>query len=281
MLRVRGGFSIHPQWMIFHVATISAATAPSVSACVLDPDTGSLITSLNADRARPTASVGKVLLLIAVARLLARGTFDADMNIPRLPEDAVADSGLWQHLQERSLSVPDLAVLVGAVSDNLATNVLLRAVDLSAVGAVAEMLDLRMTRLHDRVRDIRGPADPPSLSTGTAAELAGLFARLHRGEVFGPVISDRVLGWLNLDTDTSMVASAFGLDPLAHTTPDRGWWLAHKTGTDTGVRADVGLVRGPRRSVSYAVLAEFDDADRDAVLAVMRDWGAEIRAYTG
>ena len=281
MLLAGTGLSIHPQWMIFHVATNSAAIAPSVSVCVLDADSGSVITSLNADRVQPTASVGKVLLLIAVARQLERDWLDPDMTIPRLPQDAVADSGLWQHLQERSLSVLDLAVLVGAVSDNLATNVLLRAVELSAVRAVAEMLDLRVTGLHDRVRDIRGPADPSTLSTGSAAELAGLFARLHRGAVFGPAISDRVLGWLNLDTDTSMVASAFGLDPLAHTAPDRGWWLAHKTGTDTGIRADVGLIRGPGRRVSYAVLVEFDDLDRDLVLDTTREWGRRIRDLAG
>jgi hypothetical protein len=41
------------------------------------------------------------------------------------------------------------------------------------------------------------------------------------------------------------------------------------------------LVRGPLRAVSYAVLAEFDDADRDAVLEEMREWGARIRHIAG
>ena len=40
------------------------------------------------------------------------------------------DSGIWQHLQAPSLPVADLATLVGATSDNLATNVLLRQVGL-------------------------------------------------------------------------------------------------------------------------------------------------------
>jgi beta-lactamase class A len=233
------------------------------------------------DVARRTASVGKVLLLIAVARLIADDRLDPEMTTTRLPADAVADSGLWQHLRQQSLSVLDLAVLVGAISDNLATNVLLRLVGIASTAAVAELLDLEVTRLHDRVRDIRGPQDPPTLSTGTAAELAGLFGRLHRGRALGPAVSTRVLDWLNLDSDTSMVAGAFGLDPLAHTAPDRGRWLAHKTGTDLGVRADVGLLRGPRRSVAYAVLAEFDDDRRGEVLAEMRDWGLRIADLAG
>ena len=161
------------------------------------------------DVARRTASVGKVLLLIAVARLIADDRLDPEMTTTRLPADAVADSGLWQHLRQQSLSVLDLAVLVGAISDNLATNVLLRLVGIASTAAVAELLDLEVTRLHDRVRDIRGPQDPPTLSTGTAAELAGLFGRLHRGRALGPAVSTRVLDWLNLDSDTSMVAGAF------------------------------------------------------------------------
>jgi len=255
--------------------------AHSFSACLLDADTGELLAAVEPDVLRPTASVGKVLLLIAIARLLERGSLDPAGTIPRLPTDAVTDSGLWQHLQENSLAVPDLAVLIGAVSDNLATNVLLRVVDLSAVTEVAELLGLRTTRLHDRVRDVRGPGDPQTLSTGSAIELASLFRRLHRGDVFGRQVSGRVLGWLNLDTDMSMVAGAFGLDPLAHTAPDQGRWLAHKTGTDLGVRADVGLLRGPLRSVAYAVLAEFNDARRDEVLAEMRDWGLQIAEFAG
>ena len=57
--------------------------------------------------------------------------------------------------------------------------------------------------------------------------------------------------------------------------------MAHKTGTDTGIRADTGLVRGPLCAVSYAVLAEFDDADRDVALEAMRDWGVRIRHIAG
>ncbi len=260
---------------------VSPDTSLSLSVSVLDADSGALLASLDADRIRPTASIGKVLLLIEVARRIGNGDLDSSVAIPRTTDDTVADSGLWQHLSVPSLPAPDLAALVGAVSDNLATNVLLRAVGLPSVTATAVQLNLTATRLHDRVRDVRGPADPTTLSTGSATELAGLLARLHRGEVFGAAISDRVLRWLNLDTDTSMVASAFGLDPLAHTAPDRGWWLAHKTGTDTGIRADVGLVRGPGRAVSYAVLVEFDDLDRDLVLDTTREWGRRIRELAG
>ena len=265
------------------MSDVSAPLDSSVrlSACLIDAQTGEELASLDPHAIRSTASVGKVLLLIEAARRLVHRELDPATPLTRTSDDAVADSGLWQHLHTRSLAVADLAVLVGAVSDNLATNVLLREIGLPAVTAMAETLGLRDTALHDRVRDHRGPQDPATLSSGTAQELAELFGRLHRGEVVDPTVSATVLGWLNLDTDMSMTAGAFGLDPLAHAAADRDWWVAHKTGTDIGVRADTGLVRGPLRAVSYAVLAEFDDADRDSTLAAMREWGLRIRHIAG
>jgi beta-lactamase class A len=71
-----------------------------------------------------------------------------------------------------------------------------------------------------------------------------------------------------------MVASALGLDPLAHVRPDRGVLLRNKTGTDAGVRADAGLLGG----LAYAVLARFDDARRDQVLEAMRAIGSAMQA---
>ncbi len=250
-----------------------------VSASLADADTGEDLLGERADRVQRTASVGKLLLLIECATRFLTGELDPARPLSRTAGDTVADSGLWQHLRAGELPAGDLAVLVGAVSDNLATNVLLRAIDLGAVARLQARLGLVATALHDRVRDERGPGDPPALSTGSAAELTGLMVRLHRDELLGVRgVGPLVLSWLALDTDTSMVAGAFHLDPLAHVGADRGLRLAHKTGTDAGVRADVGLVGGPARTVAYAVLAEFDDAERDAALDAMREWGRAVRA---
>jgi hypothetical protein len=139
----------------------------------------------------------------------------------------------------------DLAAMVGATSDNLATNVLIRHIGLEAVRARTETLGLTRTALLDLVRDHRGPDDAPQLSIGSAKELTWLFASLARGEIVSPEVSQRVVGWLSLNSDLSMVAAAFGLDPLAHRMPDHNLLLMNKTGTDGGVRSEVGVLRGP------------------------------------
>jgi beta-lactamase class A len=248
-------------------------------ACVREADTGEVLAAHDADAAMRTASVGKLLLLVEVARRCADGSLSPGEPLSRSAVAAVADSGLWQHLRIDRLPVADCAALVGAVSDNLATNVLLHRVGLPSVDRTATELGLSTTRLHDDVRDVRGPDHPPTLSTGTAHELTDLLARLRVGRVHDARASGQVLDWLAPGTDLSMVAAAFGLDPLAHVPPDRGVRLWNKTGTDIGVRADVGVLEGSRRAIAYAVLAEWDDGRddvRDDVLGAMRGVGTDL-----
>ena len=250
-----------------------------VSASVVDLESGATLVAIDDKIVLPTASVGKILLLIEVSARLTDRDFSGYGILDKTARDSVGDSGIWQHLQAPSLPVADLASLVGATSDNLATNVLLRQIGLPAVRARTESLGLLRTALLDLVRDSRGPDDAPQLSVGSTAELTWLFGALARGEVVDQLTSSRVLGWLSLNSDLSLVASAFGLDPLSHRGADHGLQLVNKTGTDTGVRSEVGVLRGPRGAVAYAVSVQFNDsgvAARLRVLDAMRSVGYEL-----
>ena len=253
-----------------------------VSASVVDLDTGKTLVAIDERIVLPTASIGKILLLVEVSARLTERDFSGYGILDKTPRDSVGESGIWQHLQAPSLPVADLATLVGGTSDNLATNVLLRQVGLDAVRARTESLGLLRTALLDLVRDSRGPDDAPQLSVGSTAELSWLFAALARGEIVDTLTSSRVLGWLSLNSDLSMVASAFGLDPLSHRGTDHGVLLVNKTGTDTGVRSEAGVLRGPRTAVSYAVSVQFNDsglAARLRVLDALRVVGFDILEY--
>jgi beta-lactamase class A len=182
----------------------------------------------------------------------------------------VTDSGLWQHLSTATLPIADVATLIAAVSDNWATNVLLDRIGLPAMATLAAELGLPTIQLHDRVRNDRGPAHPPTLSTATAGELLTFMTRLRRRELITPEADDRLDRWLATSTDLSMVASGFHDDPLAHPLGVR-----NKTGTDDGVRADTGY----RDGVAYAVIANWDPRSGDAtaeVLARMRAIGERL-----
>ena len=248
---------------------------------VVDADSGQELLAHEPDVVCETASIGKVFLLLEVAQRLEDGRFSPDDRIRIEDEHRVEDSGLLYRMRDQRITVEDAALLVGAVSDNLATNALIGMCGLDDVRAVAKRFGLERTELHDYIRDARLPGMPWTPSFGTARELADVMRRLARRELGTTAVSERVLGWLAADTDTSMLADAFLLDPLAHAEPEyQGIELHHKTGSTSFARIDIGHARGPSGAVAYAVAANWRDSDVDLrapVIDAMREIGESIR----
>lgn len=250
---------------------------------VADALSGDVLAEHNPNTQCETASIGKIFLLIEVARRLAEGSLTPDQTIEIPEELRVADSGLLYRMRNQHISVYDAALLVGAVSDNLATNALIALCGLSQVRSVAMTLGYANTSLHDYIRNERTPDLPWTPSFGTAAELSDVIARLSRGEIVSPEVSAQVLEWLAADVDTSMVADSLLLDPLAHVEPEyEHMVLRHKTGSTDFARIDVGVVSGPVASVAYAVAANWKDQPDDLrapVLQAMHAIGEQIRRH--
>ena len=259
--------------------TINATPEIDWSICIRN-NAGHKVASHNPDTSMKTASLGKLLLLAEVARQCDAGSLDGTKLLGRDPSLLVADSGIWQYLQVDELSIHDLCVLVAAVSDNLATNVLLKQVGFQRLRELSKALGLTRTALLDYVRDHRGKDDLWTLSVGSAAELSSFMSRVARKELISQTVSEQLAAWLAMGVDLSMVASAFGFDPLAHAESDRGFSIRNKTGTDTGIRADVGAVGWKNTWFSYAVIANWEVADpglRDTVLSRMNAIGKTLR----
>lgn len=251
------------------------------SHCLLD-EAGRVIEEAAADTVQPTASLGKVFLLCEIAERICDGRLDPLVPIFRQPGLQVADSGLWQHLTQSSLPLVDVCVLIAAVSDNWATNVLLDEVGLACVSERSASLGCVHSGLHDRVRGVRTDDDPLTLSTGTARELAEVARRIHlaaRGDsVVGisPAAGALVQGWLLTGVDLSMVATPFGLDPLAHVGGDLRLWS--KTGTDTCIRADMGVAWTGSVALAYSAIATWAPGEDvgDAPWERMHGFGSRL-----
>ncbi|MFE7133970.1 serine hydrolase [Streptomyces sp. NPDC057638] len=236
----------------------------------------------------PVASAAKLLLLAEVARRLETGELGADEPVPLTAEDTVHGTGLIHRLSGQVWTVGDLCWLTASVSDNTATNALLRLVGRTATSALAERLGAGGLVIHDRVRDERGtsqrPEVPPLFATGTARDLAAIVAHAARDTLHSPGTSGRLLRWMYANTDHTLVPALLAHDPYAPgfpTPPPGGLLVANKTGTDPGVRADAGLLLGARR-VAYAVVAHWDtalgpEAERAAVHAI-REVGQALGA---
>lgn len=103
------------------------------SARVTDLSTGQTLWEHTPHRVLKTASVGKVFLLAEVARRFDDVTLDPGEVLAATADDQVADSGILYLLRQQDQRIDDLCLLIGAVSDNMATNILLRRLGLDEV----------------------------------------------------------------------------------------------------------------------------------------------------
>jgi len=278
-----GGRALEAFSSSFAVLGDLALAGGRVSASVSDLDSGDDLLSVDEHLALPVGQLGAVLLLIEVSARIEDGTLGPldELDRPGIAGDR-GPGGIWPYLRRTSLPLTDAAVLVGAFRDAAAIDALISRVGLAAVRARAESLGLTKTALLDVTRASRGPDDAPALAVGTAHELRGLMVSLARGEIVDRAVSNRVLGWLSLGADTSLVASPFGLDPLGHRRLDHDLQIVHATGGDPGVRSELGVLRGPRRSVAYCVTVTFDDltlAHRLRALEALRAVGTDALEY--
>lgn len=237
--------------------------------------------SVEEDTEMVLASVGKLLLLAVTARWIASGRLDPAEPVELRREDRCGGSGLLGLLSAPSWTVADLAVLVASVSDNTATNALLRRVGLDEVAYGAAELGLVRTRVLDRIREPRLPSHPPTFAVGTAGELAGFAAGLDGREEWTRLM----LRWMAHNGDRSLVPAL-----LPHEAEDREVpgepprelvWVANKTGTDTGVRTDVGVMIGPGGRIGYAVLANGPEGSEQALVRRVRAAGQAIGRLAG
>ncbi|MCI1219495.1 MAG: class A beta-lactamase-related serine hydrolase [Bifidobacterium sp.] len=255
---------------------------------IRDGSNGSVLYAHTPANEMETASIGKLFLLMYLMHEVDSGRIDIHEVIDRRvmsPDDFCEDSGLLYLLEQQTLSIKDLGFFVGAFSDNYATNLLVERVGLKKIQEYAREQGFRHSNLLDFVRMKRTAENPADMSCGCGSELCDYMMKLQSGQLVSHGVSRQIERWLGTDTDTSMVASAFNVDPLAHWQEKEAFRLRHKTGTESDVRCDVGFVRclPTGKTVAYAVLANWDKTQhgdlRDVVLSDMRKLGALIRDY--
>ncbi len=236
-----------------------ATSGAQVSVRITDLDRGTAVLAGDDHLVLPIGGLGIVPLLIEVAAGFEARTIEPLEIIERSSLAPVALGGIWQHLKAPALPVVDLAVLAAATGDALAANALLERVGLDAVRTRMEQIGLSRSALMDRFRDERGPDDAPHEALGSAGELAAVFAALVNSLVVSAPVSAQVAEWLSLNHDLSLVASATGLDPFTHDDDRHDLLFINKTGRADGVRAEAGVLAGPRAGVAYALIVCFDD----------------------
>jgi beta-lactamase class A len=210
---------------------------------------------LHADEVMPTASTIKIAILAELYRQDQRGG-GARLADPYVADsaDVVPGSDLLGGLSfgVTRLTNRDLATFMVGVSDNGATNVLIRRVGMERVNALLDSLNLKETRLRRRMLDLAA-ARAGRENTATARELVALLDALWSGRVVSGALRD----------DFFRVLATPKERYLPRLLPETAR-IASKPGWLEGVRVDAGVGFAPQRPFAIAVMITYAGDERAA-----------------
>lgn len=237
-----------------------AARAAQVDATVaytVLPLDGRAAISVHGDATLPTASTFKVYLLAALYAADVAGRLSLDERVAYRAEDLTQGSGVLKLLAPGvTLTLRDLARLMIVISDNAATNLVMRALGgPHAAHAAVHALPIALpaTTVGGYIDFKTAGSDGVALSSPN--DFTALLGAIYHGRCTGSRTHDAEVYWtLRRQQHRSMIprhlpcseyAEEFGVEEY-----DR---CGNKTGSMPGVRADVGIVETRNRAWAIAV----------------------------
>ena len=220
-------------------ARIELATTGRLGVAAFDMETG-LRANHRGDERFPMCSTFKAMLSAAVLHRVDRGESSLDQRMQIEAKDILAYAPVTKQHVGTSMTVSELCVAVGTLSDNTAANLLLREIGGPAgltaffrtIGDNVSRLDRWEVELNEAV-----PGDPRD-TTSPVAMLKNL-QRVALGDVLQPASRQRLVDW--------MVANKTGDARLRAGVP-RDWRVGDKTGTgERGTYNDIGVFWPPGR----------------------------------
>ncbi|MBE3583667.1 MAG: serine hydrolase [Limnochordaceae bacterium] len=249
---------------------------------------------LHADEAFPTASVIKLPILVEFYRQVEAGLLAPEEHYTLRAEDAVPGSGVLKELQPGAeLSWKDLAQLMIVVSDNSATNILIKQLGRENINTTCHRLGLDQTYL---VGLLQVPPERQTeeqragrLSTTTPRDMLHLLRQIYLGTAASPSSCQKIIETLRHQQYTDIVGRYLPYDADAVEDGEPGTAIiASKSGAIRGVRNEIGFIWNPDQSVVYAFALLTRDCqdprfwvDNEGALCVSRASQILYELYTG
>jgi beta-lactamase class A len=221
---------------------------------------------LRSDSVFPQASSIKIAVLAELyhqSQLAAHGTPGKaklsdlyTMQSSELVPDSDILGGLTPGITR--LTNRDLAVMMVAVSDNSATNVLIDRLGMDNVNALLDSLGLRHTRLRRKMMDIQAAAEGRE-NTSTPQEMLTLLEKLYQGKVLDQ----------EMTADFFKVLSTHKTSFIPRDLPD-SLQIANKPGELEAVRNDSGIVFLHNRHFILCVMTTYLTRERDGEDAIAK-----------
>ncbi|MEB2282721.1 class A beta-lactamase-related serine hydrolase [Lysinibacillus xylanilyticus] len=177
-----------------------------------------------------SASLIKVPILLAVLNYVESNNLSLEQEIKIAPEEWVDFSVISEQRLEQS-TIYELLVWMIIMSDNTATNVLIDVLGMDTLNQYFRQIGLLQTTIQRKMMDFERLAKGFD-NTTTARDMALLFSRIYRRDLFSSAFSELTIGILSRQRVHESL-KRYLVDDVK---------LAHKTGGLDTVNHDVGIV---------------------------------------
>jgi beta-lactamase class A len=213
---------------------------------------------LSPDRPVRTASIIKLPVMVEAFYQMKEGKLRWSQPVTMTDWDRVEGSGILQFLSPQTgLTLGDAITLMIDLSDNTATNMVIRQTGIAPVNARMKQLGLKDTVLFRYVFHSAQPetAEEKKFGLGktTADDMVRLLSLIQQHRILTPADCDHMVRILGQQQDNDAFPR--------YTSAIPGVTWAHKTGALDDVRNDVGIAQTPAGPIVLAGFA-FDSPDQ-------------------
>src|SRR5689334_24852606 len=215
---------------------------------------------IHGDEIMPQASSIKIAVLANLYLQAQQGKLKLTDEYVVRQEDMVTGSDIMSGLTPgvTRLTLRDLATMMVAVSDNSATNVLIRRVGMENVNAMLDSLGLHATRLRRQMMDLKAAGEGRE-NVSTPREMMTLLETIYRGKLLNKDMTADFIKMLSTHKESSLLQ---GLpdDVVA----------ANKPGELEAVRNDSGIVLLKGRPYILCVMTTYLRDEKDGATAIRK-----------
>ena len=254
------------------IAAVLENEPGTFSVALKDPRTG-FNWSRNACPMR-SASLIKLFIMVEVFEQIKTAQLLSDTVLSFTESDRVAGSGLLQELPAgTSRTVLELVELMITESDNIATNLLIDLLGMSAINARIRFLGCNDTVLRRSMMDFAAAAAGRE-NTTSVTDVVHVLSLLHGDRCVNPEAASAMRAILGRQTDRCKIPLLLPPETICQ----------NKTGELPGAEHDAGIVTTPHGSYLLAIMSdELTDSEQGcrAVARISRsiyDWYAELTA---
>jgi beta-lactamase class A len=213
---------------------------------------------LRPDTVFPQASSIKLTILLELMRQAQEGKLSLDEEHKVAHAETVGGSGVLFMMGDgtATMSLRDIATLMVVLSDNSATNIIIRRVGMENVNANNDRLGLKQTRLRRMMMDLAA-AQRGDENVSTPREMMTLLEDARAGQALNPEFTKEYFRILELPKESEF-----------HTALPESVTIADKPGALEAVRCDSGIIDIPGHPFILSVMTTYlkNDADGEAAI---------------